>query len=249
MTRLPSKLKHDIILEALFELRFEPGPPNEAVFGVIYPVIMEKFQDLNPMALPFLQLPDVVRNSDAQFKYQPLNRLHRDGLSINIGPRVISFSILKPYIGWSRWKPDILEILNILSVKNVIKCVERTGLRYINFIEGDVFPLIKAEFNIIDSTIKPISTTVRTEIMESEYVKILQLANCASVNGNGPTKNGSVIDIDIARNKKIQNHDFRINLETILDRSHSMAKQLFFDILNDEFLNTLEPVYGEDSNG
>jgi hypothetical protein len=59
-----------------------------------------------------------------------------------------------------------------------------------------------------------------------------------------------LIDIDIARNKKIQNCDFKINLETVLDKSHSMAKQLFFDILKDDFLNGLEPVvYGEVSNG
>jgi len=249
MTKLPSKLKHDFILEAIFELRFEPGPPSEAVFGLIYPIIVKKFSDLKHIVLPFSQLPEVVRNNDIQFKYQALNRFQKEGLSISIGPRVISFSILNPYIGWSCWKPDILEILNSLSVEKVIKNVERTGLRYLNFIERDVFPLIKAEIKIIDSTVKPISTTVRTEIAEGEYKKALQLANDASINENGQIIRGSLIDIDIARNKTIQNNEFRINLETILDKSHKMAKQLFFDILKDEFLDELEPVYGEASNG
>jgi uncharacterized protein (TIGR04255 family) len=249
MTKLPSALKRDTILEAIFELRFEPEPPNEAVFGVVYPIMTKKFQGLNHIVLPASQLPDAVRNNDIQFKYQPLNRLQGEGLSISIGPRVIIFSILKPYIGWSKWKPSILEILNNLSAEHVIKNVERTGLRYLNFIENDVFPLINGEVKMIDNTVKPVSTSVRTEMLEGEYIKILQLANNASINEKGQIKSGSVIDIDIARNKKVKNYDFKINLETILEKSHSMAKQLFFDILKEDFLKLLGPVYGEIENG
>ena len=249
MTELPSELKHDTILEAIFELRFEPEPPNEAVFGVIYPIVTAKFPGLKHIPLPILQLPDAVRNNDPQFRYQPLNRLQGNGLSISIGPRVVSFSIMRPYIGWSKWKPFILDILNNLSVEHVIKNVERAGLRYLNFIERDIFPLINAEIIIIDSTVKPVSTTVRAEIPEGEYIKVIQLANSASINVKGQNKAGSLIDIDIVRNKKIQNYDFKINLETILDKSHKMAKQLFFDIIKKDFLDELEPVDGEVSNG
>jgi len=249
MTKLPLELKHDTILEAIFELRFEPEPPNEAVFGVIYPIIMKKFQNLKHIPLPILQLPNVVRNSDPQFKYQPLNRLQGDGLSISIGPHVVNFSIIKPYIGWSNWKPSILDILNNLSAERIIKNVERTGLRYLNFVERDIFPLINVEIKIIDSTIKQASTAVRTEIPDGEYIKVIQLTNGASINVNGQNKIGSLIDIDIIRNKNMQNYDFKINLETILDKSHTMAKQLFFDIIKKDFLNELDPVYGETTDG
>jgi uncharacterized protein (TIGR04255 family) len=249
MTKLPLELKKNTILEAIFELRFEPDPPNEAVFGVIYPVVMKKFPALKSISLPILQMPEAVRSADINLKYQPHNRLHGEGISIGIGPRVINFSVVKPYIGWSQWKPDILEVLNGLSNNAVIKNAERTGLRYLNFIEQNVFPLINAEVNIINSSVRPLSTSVRAEIPEGEFIKALQLSNNASVNERGQMKNGSLIDIDVVRNKKIQNYDFRINLETILDRSHLMAKQLFFDILKEDFLNELGPVYGEVSNG
>jgi uncharacterized protein (TIGR04255 family) len=109
--------------------------------------------------------------------------------------------------------------------------------------------LINAEVKIIDNSVKPLSTSVRVEIPEGDYIKALQLANNASINENGQVKSGSLIDIDIVRNKKIQNYDFKINLETILDKSHMMAKQLFFNILKEGFLNELGPVYGEASNG
>jgi uncharacterized protein (TIGR04255 family) len=248
MTKLPLELKKNTILEAIFELRFEPDPPKEAVFGVIYPIVMRKFPNLKLISLPILQMPEAVRNADINLKYQPLNRLQENGISISIGPRVISFSIVKPYIGWSNWRPSILEILSCLSTERIIKNVERTGLRYLNFIEQDVFPLINAEVKIINSSVKPISTSVRAEIPEGEYIKALQLANNASINENGQLKSGSLIDIDIVRNKKIQNYEFKINLETILDRSHSVAKQLFFDILKTEFIDQLEPIYGTVSN-
>ena len=249
MTKLPSGLKSDTVLEAIFEMRFEPEPPNEAVFGVIYPIVMSKFSGLQHIPLPVLQLPDVVRNNDIQFKYQPLNRLQGTELSISIGPRVFSFSILKPYIGWGKWKPSILDILNKLSDSHVIKSVTRTGLRYLNFIERDVFPLVNVDVKIINSTVKPLSTNVRAEIAEGEYMKALQLANNASINEKGQNKKGSLIDIDVVRNKKITNYDFKINLETILDKSHMMAKQLYFDILKQDFLTELEPIYGELSDG
>ena len=248
MVKLPSKLKNDTILEAIFELRFEPGLPNEAVFGVIYSIIIKKFPDLKSVALPLSQVPDAVRNNDSQFRYQPLNKLQGEGLSISIGPRVISFSIVKPYIGWNKWKPDIMDILNKLSDDTVIKNVERTGLRYLDFIGGDVFPLINAEVKIINSTVKPVSKSVRAEIVEGEYIQVLQLANNASITESGHKKDGSLIDICVVRNKKISNYDFKINLETMLDKSHIMAKQLFFDILKEDYLQELGPVYGDVSD-
>jgi len=249
MVKLPVRLKHDTIIEALFELRFEPELPSEAVFGAIYPIVTNKFKNLTHTPLPSSQLPDIVRNSDIQFMYQPLSRLQEDNLSISIGPRVINFSIVKPYIGWDKWKSYILDILNKLSVGGVIKNVERTGLRYLDFVEQDIFPLINAEFKIIDGTVKPTATTIRTEIPEGEYVKVLQLANCVSINEKGQNKNGSLIDIEVARNEKIPNDAFKINLEAMLDKSHIIAKQLFFNILKEDFLNELGPIYEEISNG
>jgi len=246
---LPTKLKRDTILEALFELRFEPALPNEAVFGAIYPIVTAIFNDLQHIPLPLSHLPDVVRNSDVQFKYQPLNRLQRKGSSVSIGPRVISFSVTKPYIGWSEWKPTILKVLDNIFDKDVIKYVERAGLRYLNFIEQDVFPLINVNVEIIDKNIKPTSTTIRTEIMEQEYLGILQLTNNASINENGQLKKGSLIDIDIARNREISCNTFKEDLETILDTSHTMEKQLFFNILKTDFLNELGPIYDNVSNG
>jgi uncharacterized protein (TIGR04255 family) len=248
MTKLPLALKQDTILEAIFEVYFEPDPPSEAVFGIIYPIVLQKNSNLKHIPLPILQLPETVRNNDPQFKYQPLNRLQVDGLNISIGPRVINFSIIKPYIGWSNWKPSLLDILIKLTEVHVIRNVERTGLRYLNFIERDIFPLINGEIKIIDSTIKPVSTTVRTEIPEGEYMKVLQIANNVTINKNGQMKNGSLVDIDIIRGKKVQNYDFNTNLETILNKSHLMAKQLFFNILKEDFINELDPVYGEVSN-
>lgn len=249
MVKLPLKLKNDTIIEALFELRFVPALPREAVFGAIYPIVMKLFNGWEHMLLPPSQLPDVVRNNDVQLKYQPLNRLYGKGLSISIGPQVISFSVTKPYIGWSKWKTIIIDVLNNIYDNKVVKSVERTGLRYLNFIGRDVFPLINVNIEIIDGNVKPASTTIRTEMTEEEYLKILQLTNNVSINENGQTKKGSLIDIDIGRNSGISNDTFKKDLEVILDKSHAIEKQLFFDILKADFINELGPVYEEVSNG
>jgi uncharacterized protein (TIGR04255 family) len=227
-------------------VRFIPETPFEAVFGMIYPIILKKYPDLKLVPLPLSQVPQIARSNDPNLKYQPLYRLQNGNINITIGSQVIAFSVSKPYMGWTQWKSAILGILNEISNRKIIKTVERTGLRYINFLEQNVYDVINADIRIINSQVKCTSTTIRTEIPDSEYVKALQLANNASVGKPEQNKRGSIIDIDVSRNKILTCKDFTFNLETILEKSHSLEKHLFYDLLTDDFIKTLGPKYEED---
>jgi len=242
MTKLPVKLEHDTIIEAIFELRFETDLPSEAVFGMIYQIIFNIFGDLKYSQLPFSQLPEEIRNNDPQFRYQAFHRLLKDNLCFGVGARVISFSVLRNYIGWSEWRPKIIEIIDKLSEGQIIKSINRMSLRYLNFIERDIFPFINAEIKLIDETTNPSATALRSEIIEDEYLKIIQIANKVSLTNNiNPI--GSLIDIEIVSNKKISKVIFKDNFDSKLEQSHKLAKRLFFDILKKDFLNELGPVY------
>jgi uncharacterized protein (TIGR04255 family) len=244
MAQLPSKLKYDIIGQAIFELCFEPNLPNEAVFGIVYPIVLKRFPDWEHISLPLAQLPEIVRNNNEQFKYQPQNKLQGDNLSIGIGPRVVSFFIDRPYIGWKNWKPHIMDILNDLCDSHLIKNVRRTSLQYFNLTERGIFQITDAVIKIINCTTKPISTAAKIEMPgEDDYIKALKFVNNIPIEKKGQKEEKSLVNIEIYRNKIIESDDFKINLETILEKSHAMEKDLFFNSLRKDFVDELGPVY------
>ena len=74
--------------------------------------------------------------------------------------------------------------------------------------------------------------------MEEDSRTILQIANNASF---GDKKNASVIDVDVISNNPKQ--DFIENNKEILDQLHSREKEVFFPLLSDKFLSSLNPTY------
>jgi len=243
--RIPMKLERDTIVRAKFELRFEPGHPKEAIFGIVYQIVLEKFPGMTHTLLPPSRRPEELKTNNELFKYLPLNELNGNGLSIGVGPQVVSINIEKPYIGWLNWKPQLMDILNSLCDSHIIKNVERTSLDYHNFIEDDVFTLTKKAVEIIYFNIKPKKTGIRMELSEEGYIEVLNFIDKAAPDikykkdkkdVNEQTKKGSIIDIEIFREKIIGNREFKTNLESILDISHTLKNKLFFSILSDDYV-------------
>jgi uncharacterized protein (TIGR04255 family) len=245
MENLPLKIKHDLITEALLELRFDSSFPPEAIFGIIYQIISKKYPNIQNVPLPILQLPEAIRNADPNFKYQPHNRLQKDVCGFNIGPNVISFFVQKPYIGWDKWKPIITEILNeLMNIEGLFKIIERIGLRYINLIDRSIFSVANINIKIIDKVLDNEQTNFRTEYTDGNYVKIVQIFNNANILVNNKPICGSLIDIDIIRDlRTISIQNFKSKMEEILEESHNKEKILFFSLLKTDFLNELEPTY------
>ena len=65
----------------------------------------------------------------------------------------------------------------------------------------------------------------------------LQLAN----NANNQNRLGSIIDIDTFRDHDLEK--FFSKKEEIINRGHTKEKELFYSLLKEDFLNTLNPIY------
>jgi uncharacterized protein (TIGR04255 family) len=244
MEKLPLRIEHDLIIEALFELRFDSLCPPEAIFGIIYQIISKKYPNIKNIPSPIFPVPEAVRTADPNLKYQPYNRLQNDSYGFNIGPNVMSFFVQKPYIGWSKWKPIIVEILNELTAINLFKTIERTGLRYINFVDKNIFSVTNVSMKIIEKELSNEQTTFRTEYVDGNYIKIVQICNNINMLINNEPATGSLIDIDIGRDLRIIDvQNFKDIIEEILEESHKKTKELFFNLLKKEFLNELGPIY------
>lgn len=242
MERYPIKINICPISEAILEIRYKSEYPNDAIFGLIYNETKEIFKD-KPYSLPILQLPSQIREQDPNLLYKPHHRLKKSNFLFNIGPRVLNFVNTEPYEGWKNWSEFFYNILGNIKEINVMNEIERVGLRYVNLFNDIILDKVKVKLDIIDRSLDDESTHFRTEIRDENSIIILQLGNSVNIEKDDDVIHGSIIDIDCINN--IEDNDyFWKNYKDIIENSHSKEKKMFFSLLEESFIQKLEPVYG-----
>jgi uncharacterized protein (TIGR04255 family) len=237
---LPKKISPCPIVEAIVELRFSSAVLPDAVFGIIYQVFKDEFPR-EPEKLPILQLPEPVRSMDPGLQYQPYYKLTSGNLIFQIGPRVISLSNVKDYMGWETFSKRIKEVFSKVERLKIIKSVERLGIRYINFFKLDIFSSINLRILMNDNPLNTLRTTLKAEIQDNDFINILQVANAAQATIENQVITGSVIDIDTV--SKDIGDTFFTEMENLLEKGHNIEKNLFFSLLKKEFLSSLNPEF------
>lgn len=237
--RLPIRINPCPIIDAVVELRFVTDIHPSAIFGIIYNSIKEKYGI--PEGLPILQLPEAVRISDPNLKYKPHYKLSNERFVLQIGPNVISISSFPNYVGWRMFYEGIEQLIVDLKTIKIITSVERIGLRYLDFFEGNVLDNLEINMRLNELSITNQTTFLRTEIANDPYKSLMQISNNIQHNG----KIGTMIDIDTFVVEK--GIAFEESMK-IIDEGHSIHKSLFFNLLKDEFIESLDPIY-EESNG
>ena len=82
-----------------------------------------------------------------------------------------------------------------------------------------------------------------SEFMFDDHRIILQLLNKNSSSDPSIIQPTSAIDIDIIKdNLNISKNDFE-NLIPYIVSAHDLEKQIFFKLLQPDFINTLKPIY------
>jgi len=79
--------------------------------------------------------------------------------------------------------------------------------------------------------------------MDSGVTKILQVANSAGVTVNGKPTRASVVDIDCVVSIEEDGESFSESYWEIVTNAHDKEKTLFFSLLTDDFVSTLQPEY------
>jgi uncharacterized protein (TIGR04255 family) len=129
---LPRLLKQDAIIESLLEIRLEHSQVGEVVLGRL--ASASEWKDYRSERLPFSELPQTVRDADANLRYQPILQLQNGNGTevIKVGPRVISLHRLSGYPGWDNFHDRQSAMIDmILEVIPEVQ-IQRLGLRYIN---------------------------------------------------------------------------------------------------------------------
>ncbi len=237
MTQLPKKISPCPIKESVFEIRFDSDFPEDAIFGILYEKFKEQYANVEQ--LPILQLPQVVRSQDPNLIYAPHYKLTQENTTLQIGPKVFSLARDGEYVGWDAFYDEIIDIYDKVEKTNIISKLQRVALRYINIFEN-MNILDHADFkaylgrNILNSE----KINFSAEIPSKKSVLQLKIINAAEFIISNNAIQGSIIDID----SPVNCDDFGSFSEAI-KYSHDQEKILFYKVLGDNFIKTLNPEY------
>lgn len=242
MTKVPTRLESDPILEAVFEFRFKVTAQSAAdvLQGVMYPQLRDRFPKV--WRTPFSQFSGLL--DDPSLRYQPRLVLESDNMRVNLGDWAVALASKKPYVGWREFRPLILEIVNLVKTAKIVKEPERISLKYVNFFKGESpsqqFSLVhynatlgRGQYKLSDNL-----TFTRTEIMKEGLINIVELGANSVVKSPSGSARGLMLSVDSIYNVP---PDFLNNPEPHIEKVHNVEKSVFFDVLTDETINSMGP--------
>ena len=239
MDKLPLSINPCPIIEAIFEIRFESSFPGDAIFGIVFNQFKDEFQNVEQ--LPILQLPAAIRSQDPNLKFSPHYKIKKDNFIIQIGPNVFSLTNIKEYCGWSAFSKKIFDTYSKVSELNLIKRQFRTALRYINILPDiNVFEKSNLGIKLNNESLGANQINFTAEIPYEHGASNLKLINFAEAIFENQAIKGSIVDIDT----HVQPDKFE-NFQDAVECAHTAEKELFFNLLEREFLKTLNPDYEE----
>jgi uncharacterized protein (TIGR04255 family) len=245
--KLPRKISPDRIKDAIVEIRYLTKIPFEVAVGMFYQSLDESFTYTNrpfnrqniPASFPVNLPQEITLSLGGQSLF------YNDKIKVQLQPNSIIFNCLNEYISWEKYKPEIERVLTQFSMASVIDSYQRIGVRYISeYPNIDLTKCVKFSFSFGMPNVISETYTFHSEFNWESIRVILNLNNKLPIlNQRIPGQNTttSLIDID-AILENIDRTDIDGLLED-LDRVHLKQKEIFFNLLNESFLQTLNPEY------
>lgn len=248
--RLPTRLKREPLIEAIWELRFvsNESAPAEVLLAKI---LAEHGSDLKRVEkLPPAMLPSEVRSAESQLRYAATIRMRGDQYICAVGERVVNLSCVRPYVGWTAYKSKIEALLDTIQNSGVISAAERFSLKYLDVINHATPPTLewlnlKIDFGEGKITSEPME--IRWEVKREAFLNVVHVALPAEVRLlTGEKFSGMLLDVDtvfLAKDSATPD-EFCDEVRRQLEPAHDLNKKLFFvDLLTQETIDAYEPEY------
>ncbi len=241
--RLPEKIKPDRLKDAIVEIGYNCSLPVEILIGSIYQSVDDSYTYSNR--------PFEDDNSDLEFDPTVIVPLfYNDKIKLLLLPNRMVFNILENYIGWNDYKTEIQKLLGqILEKNSSILEFTRASVRYISEYRGlNLIGNFKFTFTYGLPNIKSDVFTFRSEFVQDGLKIFLNLRNQIKVldDQDRILKPLSTVDIDVL------NDDLSCNtLSEIIsgvEKAHHKQKEIFFSIIDENFLKALKPEYNASSS-
>jgi len=239
---VPKKLKNDAIVEAIFEMRFDTSIIPEILFGRL--ADYGPWKNLRQGRLPSYEIPLPIRQADPNLRFQPVFELTGDHRTIRVGPQVISYHRVAPYIGWQRFLQELIETITGVFEKANGLIVRRLGLRYLNALRPDLHGIRSvSDLDLkIEVASRPVVGNVNINFTVDPGAATgctVRIATREFVYGALPPNTSVYVDVDVFTPEGFE-ADERNAVVAWVTEAHSKEKEQFFRLLTDESIDKLE---------
>ncbi len=242
--KLPKKIYPDNIKDSIVEIRFKSQLPFEIALGFFYKALDDTYMYTNRQSLP-LHLPD---GSNIEFSQRSINLFYNNVIKFELRPNSVVFNCIDEYKGWEVYEVQIKETLLQLLSANVIEYFERVGVRYISeYKNEEIQKITKFNFTFGFPQIKSNSYSFNCNFNWDEMRVALNLNNNKDVSlplGNIQKYDFSIlsyIDVDIIK-ENFQTDNLN-ELVKFMNLCHEKEKEIFFGLLDKEYLTQLKKEY------
>jgi uncharacterized protein (TIGR04255 family) len=243
---LPEKLKHDAILEAHFDVRFqaESSLLPEILFGRLADT--PEWHGFMQRRLPTADIPAPLRRADPNLRFMPaIELIHPGGIQIvRIGPQSLVYTRRPPYPGWNNsLGEEIKRVIDVLFKIIPKISVSRLGLRYINALRTDLHGISGVEdlnLNVVVNTV-PLTRNLNlnyTVPVSDDSSCTIRIATKDFAKGNVPENTTVIVDLDVYTNEPYQTSEIGKVTEW-KEAAHIGMKQNFFRLLKAETIKNL----------
>jgi uncharacterized protein (TIGR04255 family) len=240
LSKIPKLIDHGHIIDSVVEIRFVPKNERTAFLDIIATV-----RDFIPnFKFQPTDIPRQIRLGDTQFEFSVEGTLVGEEYTVGIGFNTIVFNCHKGYKSWKEFFPFITRVLE--AAKPSINKIIRIGVRYTNFFEGNndlskfnVLFNVGSQQNAVQSE-KVHQMVLKFSLMKDIVSYNVTIANQASI--PKALSPGALIDVDAYMDKQLHS-SVDHELFSQIDLVHDKEKEMFFSLLSDSFLKSLNPRY------
>jgi len=233
--KIPKKINPDRLVDAIVAVRFESDLPAEVLLGVI-------FQSLNDSYI--YSNKNISKNQFPNGNSVKNSLFYNDRIKVMVLENSLIFNILTEYIGWEHYKKEISNFIELIQKKgSPIKTFTKASVRYISeYKDVDLRNILNFNFTFGMSDVKSEVFTFRSEFEKDKQRVFLHLQNkIISKRINNDLNKISVIDIDVM-NDRLTCSNIQELLEEI-SKAHNLENEIYFNLLKEDFLKTLNPIY------
>ncbi len=199
------RYKNPPVVEALCEFQFVPSQPWDLTIpGLIYEKVKKKFPDRKQQVGIGVQFRSTEKGIERKVEPAPPRvQFHRKDKTalIQVAPDLLAVNQLKPYPAWTKFKPMVLEALQMYREVANPKGFKRIGLRYINKINIKAESVELSEYVDFYPYVPKELPQLRTSFMSRVEIPYLNdqdrmLVTIGSAPPESPNTTSIVLDID-----------------------------------------------------
>jgi len=248
--QIPKKITPDCLKDTIVEIRYSVNIPRELLSGYVLTV-------LSPLGFSYVpgQAPpgsfgfniSLGQNQQVGFDIGNLSGLFlRNKVRVQLLDNAIMFNCLENnYIGWDSYIQTILEVITVLRSKELVRLFNRVNVRYISeFKNVEIFKNIKGTVNIENTGLKSDDSYLRL-VDESQNIKTFVVLTNKGKRPAAPHTR-EIIETSLVDVNVFENFDPTSDINILADKLnevHFKQKEVFFGLISESFLTTLNPEY------